>query len=88
MFTFVCVHVCFPLLVSDGEHVSPEMALTIHLLPTEQQPPAFQVTAPVLKVSPGGRTSVGENWEPERIMALGVVPYFTCSVFLMVAKKQ
>ncbi|XP_073898026.1 extracellular matrix organizing protein FRAS1 isoform X2 [Castor canadensis] len=49
----------FHFTVSDGEHVSPEMALTIHLLPTEQQPPAFQVTAPVLKVSPGGRTSVG-----------------------------
>ncbi|KAM4854655.1 extracellular matrix organizing protein FRAS1 [Thomomys bottae] len=45
--------------VSDGQHTSPEMALTIHLLPTDQEPPAFQVTSPMLKVNPGGRTSVG-----------------------------
>ncbi|KAF7462661.1 hypothetical protein GHT09_011751 [Marmota monax] len=35
------------------------MALTIHLLPMDGQPPAFQVTAPLLQVSPGGRTSLG-----------------------------
>ncbi|KAG8515151.1 Extracellular matrix protein FRAS1, partial [Galemys pyrenaicus] len=45
--------------VSDGEHTSPEMALTIHLLPIDQHLPAFQVTAPLLEVSPGGSTSVG-----------------------------
>uniref|UniRef100_I3MH74 Fraser extracellular matrix complex subunit 1 n=1 Tax=Ictidomys tridecemlineatus TaxID=43179 RepID=I3MH74_ICTTR len=49
----------FHFTVSDGEHTSPEMALTIHLLPMDGQPPAFQVTAPVLQVSPGGRTSLG-----------------------------
>ncbi|MBZ3891170.1 Extracellular matrix protein FRAS1 [Sciurus carolinensis] len=49
----------FSFAVSDGEHTSPEMALTIHLLPTDGQPPAFQVTAPLLQVSPGGRTSMG-----------------------------
>ncbi|XP_048220046.1 extracellular matrix organizing protein FRAS1 isoform X2 [Perognathus longimembris pacificus] len=49
----------FHFTVSDGQHTSPQMALTIHLLPTDRQPPAFQVTTPVLKVSPGGRTSVG-----------------------------
>ncbi|XP_012928771.1 extracellular matrix protein FRAS1 isoform X2 [Heterocephalus glaber] len=45
--------------VSDGEHTSPEMALTIHLLPNNQQPPALQVMAPLLEVSPGGRASLG-----------------------------
>ncbi|XP_042534078.1 extracellular matrix organizing protein FRAS1 [Dipodomys spectabilis] len=49
----------FHFTVSDGQHTSPEMALTIHLLPADQQPPAFQVTTPMLKVSPGGRTSIG-----------------------------
>uniref|UniRef100_A0A8C9Q481 Extracellular matrix organizing protein FRAS1 n=1 Tax=Spermophilus dauricus TaxID=99837 RepID=A0A8C9Q481_SPEDA len=49
----------FHFTVSDGEHTSPEMALTIHLLPMDGQPPAFQVTAPLLQVSPGGRTSLG-----------------------------
>ncbi|XP_048640749.1 extracellular matrix organizing protein FRAS1 isoform X2 [Marmota marmota marmota] len=49
----------FHFMVSDGEHTSPEMALTIHLLPMDGQPPAFQVTAPLLQVSPGGRTSLG-----------------------------
>ncbi|XP_058403319.1 extracellular matrix organizing protein FRAS1 isoform X7 [Diceros bicornis minor] len=48
----------FHFTVSDGEHTSPEMALTIHLLPTDR-PAAFQVTAPLLEVSPGGSTSVG-----------------------------
>ncbi|CAH6883331.1 Fras1 [Phodopus roborovskii] len=45
--------------VSDGQHMSPEMALTIHLLHSDRQPLAFQVWAPLLEVSPGGRTSLG-----------------------------
>ncbi|XP_029400865.1 extracellular matrix protein FRAS1 isoform X3 [Mus pahari] len=45
--------------VSDGQHTSPEMALTIHLLHSDLQPPVFQVKAPLLEVSPGGRTSLG-----------------------------
>ncbi|XP_037685994.1 extracellular matrix protein FRAS1 isoform X5 [Choloepus didactylus] len=49
----------FHFTVSDGEHTSPEMVLTIHLLPIDQQPPVFRVTAAVLEVSPGGRASVG-----------------------------
>lgn len=52
--------------VSDGQHTSPEMALTIHLLHSDWQPPAFQLKAPLLEVLPGGRTSLGENWGPER----------------------
>ncbi|GAB1289869.1 Extracellular matrix organizing protein FRAS1 [Apodemus speciosus] len=46
-------------IVSDGQSTSPEMALTIHLLHSDVQPPAFQVKAPLLEVSPGGRTSLG-----------------------------
>ncbi|XP_062964839.1 extracellular matrix organizing protein FRAS1 isoform X1 [Cynocephalus volans] len=49
----------FHFTVSDGKHTSPEMALTIHLLPVGRQLPVFQVTAPLLEVSPGGSTSVG-----------------------------
>ncbi|XP_054995058.1 extracellular matrix organizing protein FRAS1 [Sorex araneus] len=45
--------------VSDGEHTSPEMALTIHLLPTDERLPTFQVTAPLLEVTPGGSASLG-----------------------------
>ncbi|KAL6048030.1 hypothetical protein STEG23_036151, partial [Scotinomys teguina] len=45
--------------VSDGQHLSPEMALTIHLLHSDRQPPAFQIRAPLLEVRPGGRTSLG-----------------------------
>lgn len=45
--------------VSDGQHTSPETALTIHLLGSDRQPPAFQIRAPPLEVSPGGRTSLG-----------------------------
>ena len=70
--TYVCACVLFP--VSDGEHTSPETALTIHLVPSDRHPPAFRVTAPLLEVSPGGSTSVGKNWEPERNMALGMEP--------------
>ncbi|ELK16426.1 Extracellular matrix protein FRAS1 [Pteropus alecto] len=35
------------------------MVLTIHLLPIDRRPPVFQVTAPLLKVSPGASTSIG-----------------------------
>ncbi|KAF6131131.1 hypothetical protein HJG60_008020 [Phyllostomus discolor] len=49
----------FHFTVSDGEHTSPEMALTIHLVPSDRRPPLFQVTAPLLEVSPGGSTPVG-----------------------------
>ncbi|XP_030875381.1 extracellular matrix protein FRAS1, partial [Leptonychotes weddellii] len=48
-----------PQFVSDGAHTSPEMVLTIHLLPTDQHLPAFRVTAPLLEVSPGGSTAIG-----------------------------
>ena len=72
----VCVCVCVPFLVSDGEHTSPEMALTIHLLRADQHSPVFQVTAPLLEVSPGGSTSIGKKWEPAR-MAVEIGPYFT-----------
>uniref|UniRef100_A0A2K6FZ88 Extracellular matrix organizing protein FRAS1 n=1 Tax=Propithecus coquereli TaxID=379532 RepID=A0A2K6FZ88_PROCO len=49
----------FHFTVSDGQHTSPETALTIHLLPTDRHLPTFHVTAPLLEVSPGGSTSVG-----------------------------
>lgn len=49
----------FHFTVSDGEHTSPEMALTIHLLRTDQHPPVFQVKAPLIEVSPGGSASIG-----------------------------
>ncbi|XP_064440740.1 extracellular matrix organizing protein FRAS1 isoform X1 [Mirounga angustirostris] len=49
----------FHFTVSDGAHTSPEMVLTIHLLPTDQHLPAFRVTAPLLEVSPGGSTAIG-----------------------------
>ncbi|XP_032256496.1 extracellular matrix protein FRAS1 isoform X3 [Phoca vitulina] len=49
----------FHFTVSDGAHTSPEMVLTIHLLPTDQHLPAFWVTAPLLEVSPGGSTAIG-----------------------------
>ncbi|KAK2507745.1 hypothetical protein MC885_004162, partial [Smutsia gigantea] len=48
----------FHFTVSDGEHTSPEMVLTIHLLPTDRQPSMSRVTAPLLEVSPGGSTSI------------------------------
>ncbi|KAM5339144.1 extracellular matrix organizing protein FRAS1 [Glossophaga mutica] len=49
----------FHFTVSDGEHTSPEMALTIHLVPSDRRPPAFRVTAPLLEVGPGSSTPVG-----------------------------
>uniref|UniRef100_A0A6I8NJC9 Fraser extracellular matrix complex subunit 1 n=1 Tax=Ornithorhynchus anatinus TaxID=9258 RepID=A0A6I8NJC9_ORNAN len=45
--------------VSDGEHTTPEMALTLHLLPTNGQPPGLQITAPVLEVDQGDRAPLG-----------------------------
>uniref|UniRef100_A0A7N5KQV8 Extracellular matrix organizing protein FRAS1 n=1 Tax=Ailuropoda melanoleuca TaxID=9646 RepID=A0A7N5KQV8_AILME len=53
----------FHFTVSDGAHTSPEMVLTIHLLPTDQHLPAFLVTAPLLEVSPGGSTAIGLQLE-------------------------
>ncbi|XP_013371586.1 PREDICTED: extracellular matrix protein FRAS1 isoform X1 [Chinchilla lanigera] len=58
-FTGLPESVKFHFTVSDGIHTSPEMALTIHLLPIVRQPPAPQVTIPLLEVSPGGRASLG-----------------------------
>ncbi|XP_062470145.1 extracellular matrix organizing protein FRAS1 [Pezoporus occidentalis] len=49
----------FRFTVSDGEHTTPEMVFVIHLLSTEQQPPVFQITAPFLEVSQGGRATIG-----------------------------
>lgn len=49
------------LLVSDGEHVTPEMAFTIHLDSVGQQPPVFQTTTPFLKVSQGGKATLGKE---------------------------
>ncbi|XP_071003248.1 extracellular matrix organizing protein FRAS1-like, partial [Oncorhynchus clarkii lewisi] len=45
--------------VSDGEHTTPEMGFSIHLLASHQQPPVFQIIEPVLEVSMGGRTPIG-----------------------------
>uniref|UniRef100_A0A8C5XSK4 Fraser extracellular matrix complex subunit 1 n=1 Tax=Microcebus murinus TaxID=30608 RepID=A0A8C5XSK4_MICMU len=49
----------FHFTVSDGETTSPETALTIHLLPADPALPRVQVTAPPLRVSPGGSAPVG-----------------------------
>ncbi|ETE61256.1 Extracellular matrix protein FRAS1, partial [Ophiophagus hannah] len=35
------------------------MAFTIHLLSTDVEPPLFQITAPLLEVSQGGRAAIG-----------------------------
>ncbi|XP_053260348.1 extracellular matrix organizing protein FRAS1 [Podarcis raffonei] len=51
--------VSFRFTVSDGEHTSPEMTFTIHLLSTDDGSPLFQITAPVLEVSQGGRATIG-----------------------------
>ncbi|KAJ7327207.1 hypothetical protein JRQ81_016966, partial [Phrynocephalus forsythii] len=48
-----------PLVVSDGERTSPEMVFTIHLLSSGEQSPLFQITPPILKVSQGGRATIG-----------------------------
>ncbi|OWK55263.1 Extracellular matrix protein FRAS1 [Lonchura striata] len=51
--------VSFRFTVSGGEHTSPEMVFVIHLLSAEQQPPVFQIAAPFLEVSQGGRATIG-----------------------------
>uniref|UniRef100_A0A8C6YA37 VWFC domain-containing protein n=1 Tax=Naja naja TaxID=35670 RepID=A0A8C6YA37_NAJNA len=58
-FTGLPESINFRFTVSDGEHVSPEMAFTIHLLSTDVETPSFQITAPVLQVSQGGRAAIG-----------------------------
>ncbi|XP_038647741.1 extracellular matrix protein FRAS1 [Scyliorhinus canicula] len=58
-FTGVPESVSFPFTVSDGEHKSPEMEFTIHLLSTNQQPPVFQISEPFIEVSQGGRAAIG-----------------------------
>nr|XP_046207425.1 extracellular matrix organizing protein FRAS1-like [Oncorhynchus gorbuscha] len=45
--------------VSDGEHTTPEIDFSIHLLANYQHPPVFQILDPVLEVSMGGRTPIG-----------------------------
>ncbi|KAJ7419121.1 hypothetical protein WISP_55751 [Willisornis vidua] len=49
----------FRFTVSGGEHTTPEMVFVIHLLSAEQQPPVFQIAAPFLEVSQGGRAAIG-----------------------------
>ncbi|KAM7021681.1 LOW QUALITY PROTEIN: extracellular matrix organizing protein FRAS1 [Passerculus sandwichensis] len=51
--------VSFRFTVSGGDHTSPEMVFVIHLLSAEQQPPVFQIAAPFLEVSQGGRATIG-----------------------------
>ncbi|XP_059502133.1 extracellular matrix protein FRAS1 isoform X2 [Stegostoma tigrinum] len=58
-FTGLPESVNFLFTVSDGEHTSPEMVFTIHLLSTNQQPPVFQISEPFLEVSQGGRATIG-----------------------------
>ncbi|CAJ0943980.1 unnamed protein product [Ranitomeya imitator] len=48
----------FSFTVSDGEFTTAEMPFTIHLLSNEQQPPVFQITAPFLEVTQGGRVPI------------------------------
>ncbi|MEE6460302.1 hypothetical protein FKM82_000916 [Ascaphus truei] len=58
-FTGLPESVNFFFTVSDGEFTTAEMPFTIHLLSTENQPPVFQITAPFLEVTQGGRTPIG-----------------------------
>ncbi|KAM6269950.1 LOW QUALITY PROTEIN: extracellular matrix organizing protein FRAS1 [Porphyrio hochstetteri] len=51
--------VSFRFTVSGGEHTTPEMVFVIHLLSAEQQPPVFQITAPFLEVTQGGKATIG-----------------------------
>ncbi|NXU54362.1 FRAS1 protein, partial [Turnix velox] len=46
-------------IVSNGEHTSPEMVFVIHLLSAKLQPPVFQIPAPFLEVSQGGKATIG-----------------------------
>ncbi|XP_046872768.1 extracellular matrix protein FRAS1 isoform X2 [Hypomesus transpacificus] len=45
--------------VSDGDHTSPELDFSIHLLANHQQPPVFLILDPLLEVSPGGTAALG-----------------------------
>ncbi|XP_075060088.1 extracellular matrix organizing protein FRAS1 [Mixophyes fleayi] len=58
-FTGLPESVNFFFTVSDGEFTTAEMPFTIHLLSNEQQPPVFQITAPFLEVTQGGRAPIG-----------------------------
>ncbi|KAG9480616.1 hypothetical protein GDO78_012204, partial [Eleutherodactylus coqui] len=58
-FTGLPESVNFFFTVSDGEFTTAEMPFTIHLLSNEQQPPVFQITAPFLEVTQGGRVPIG-----------------------------
>lgn len=49
------------MLVSDGEHTTPEMDFAVLLLSNHQQPPLFQVLDPVLEVSMGGQAPIGKT---------------------------
>lgn len=49
------------MLVSDGEHTTPEMDFAVLLLSNHQQPPLFQVLDPVLEVSMGGQAPIGKK---------------------------
>ncbi|KFP28080.1 Extracellular matrix protein FRAS1, partial [Colius striatus] len=50
----------FRFTVSGGEHTTPEMVFVIHLLSEEQQPPVFQIAAPFLEVSQGGKATIAK----------------------------
>ncbi|KAM8939375.1 extracellular matrix organizing protein FRAS1 [Pelodytes ibericus] len=58
-FTGLPESVNFFFTVSDGEFTTAEMPFTIHLMSTEQQPPVFQISAPYLEVTQGGRAFLG-----------------------------
>ncbi|KAM4706664.1 extracellular matrix organizing protein FRAS1 [Discoglossus pictus] len=58
-FTGLPESVNFFFTVSDGEFTTAEMPFTIHLLSSEQQPPIFQISAPFLEVTQGGRAPIG-----------------------------
>ncbi|KAJ6657516.1 hypothetical protein lerEdw1_002451 [Lerista edwardsae] len=50
--------ISFRFTVSDEEHTSPEMVFTIHLLSTIEEPPSFQMIAPIIEVSQGGSATI------------------------------
>lgn len=56
-----CGRSCSCVLVSDGEHTTPEMDFAVLLLSNHQQPPLFQVLDPVLEVSMGGQVPIGKR---------------------------
>ncbi|XP_077157208.1 extracellular matrix organizing protein FRAS1 isoform X3 [Paroedura picta] len=51
--------ISFRFTVSDGEHTTPEMVFAIHLFSADEHHPLFQIVAPVLEVSQGGRATIG-----------------------------